>query len=270
METDNKLSKEEIKSLVLYLQCFRSAYYFMMHKELETVEQIVEVIKSGDFTFEDVFMTHIDAVLLHNTEEGEYWDDHMSMFDYKNFFPGNKSVGDGSWIKIRTEHGYEVHYAKRSVRKRRFDEELRVVYGKLEGLLMKEIKNPNSKINPKIKIYEDRILMLKTYSLIGIKPYEVFIKRSKSVTEYYMPYQYEIVEDISDLSEACMEGLVGIKIKSLFTKEQEDVIFYLMSRGISEGMARIMASLNQSYFSVNMDLMIEEYNQQLSKAIKIK
>jgi len=271
MKTTTKLTKEEMETLVLYLHCFQHGYYLAMGKKLETVEQILEVVESGKFTFEDIFWTHLDAVLMINSDEGDYWDDHMNMFDYENYFSGKKSVGDGSWIKIRTENGFEVHYAKMSTRKRRFEEEITTAYKKLDSLLRKEIKHiaDNKHDNPKIKKAEDKVLMLRTYSIIGIKPYEVFIKRSKAVTEYYMPYQYEIVDDITDFSEACMQGTVGIKIKALFSAEQEEKIFYLMSRGISEGMARIMASLNQSYFCVNMNEMINEYNQQLSKAIKI-
>jgi len=236
-------------------------------------------------------MTYIDYKLGVLNENEHYWDDHMEMFDYENYFPREKKVNDGCWIKIRTKNGYEVHYAKQSIRKRRFNEELSLALKKLNRTISKTTNNLKSDISEikkignlafqnktksdtknteKLNYLKDKVSMLSVYLEIGLKPYEVFINRNKSKKEYYMPYQYELVDDIEDLSNACISKLTGVNIKAISNTVNEEAVFYLRSRGISEAMAILMASLKQSYFTVNTDDMITEYNKFIKNVVFVE
>ena len=271
---DIKLTQDQIESIVLYLRCFRNGYYSATGKKLETAEQIIDLIRSKEFTFEDVFMTYIDQQLDdHNPDY--YWDDHMEQFACENFFPGEaKNVGDGMWIKVRTDNGFQLHYAKRSIRRRRFEEEYTALSTKMIAMARKQVRNveqskDNTVLDKKTKIIHDKLNMLKIYAHIGLKPYEVVAKISKSKSVYFMPYQYEIVDDINEFIEGCMNSIVGINIKATGKSDNEEAVFYLRSRGISEGMARIMTSLKHSYFDVDMKLMMDEYNRQWKENVVI-
>ena len=274
-----KYSNEELEILKNGLTVYAHAYICRTGKKLTTVEQIIDAINEGIFTCEDVYFSHIDDVLRNNEQESIFWEDNMELFDYQNYFAHDKDVADGSWIKIRTANGFEVHYAKRSIRKRRFNEELTAEYKKLNKLMSKQINviksdvktdaPINKVLDEKIKKQRDKILMLRVYTLIGFKPYEVAIKRTKTKSEYYLPYQYEIVDDISDFTDGYINSIVGLDLKARTGEDNEDKVFYLRSRGIGEGMARLMASLNQSYFIINLDAMIDEYNKQVNESLVI-
>ena len=112
----------------------------------------------------------------------------------------------------------------------------------------------------KIDNLQKQLVELAVRMLIELKPYEIKISRTKSQIEYYLPYQYEIVDNIEMYSNAYIATTTGLSIKSLYTSENNDAVFYLRSRGISERTARIMAAFKQTYFKVNMDEAINEYN----------
>jgi hypothetical protein len=210
-----------------------------------------------------------------------FWDDNMELFGVENYFPdeNNKRVNDGQWIKIRTQHGYEVHYAKKSSRKLRYGEQLSTVCNKLQTLMNGEIKKLMDKKTTlaqievdenqtKFKKLKDKKAELSIRIALNLPLYEVRIQRSRSKVEYYLPYQYEIVNDIEELTEYYMGKVTGVEIKPIYTAENYDKVHYLMSRGISRRMAEIMATLNQSYFSVNMTQALDEYNKQWTAGIK--
>ena len=44
-----KISSDLMETLALYVNCFRRSYYLATSKKLETVEQIIDVIKQGVF-----------------------------------------------------------------------------------------------------------------------------------------------------------------------------------------------------------------------------
>ena len=281
MDNKSELTKEETEYLIQYFSCVKKAYYIQFHKELETVEQIVAVIKSGEFTFEDVFATYLDGRFdLLDREAEHYLEDNMQMFECENFFPNkDKRVDDGAWIKIRTENGFEVHYAKVSHRKRRFEEEHIAVQKQLMNFMnkqLKDIQDQTKKVEevstPKAKAKQnalkDKLLELEVMSVIAIKPYEVKIMRTKSVAEYYLPYQYEVVKDIDEFSNGYIQNLPGISSKSLYSSQNKDAVFYLQSRGITKKVAEMMAALKQTYFKVNMIEAMDAYNTFLRKNVK--
>ena len=281
----NGLTKEQTESLVLYLQCFKSAYRFATGKDLKTVEQIIDLILEGKFTFDDVFDTYLDTCLNFklDNKEGEFFDMNMEMFMCENYFPPKeKQVNEGAWIKIRTENGFEVHYAKKTNRKRRFNEEYEKIYDKLtcsfkqtiKGLSdfnntkkVEEVLSPTKK--EKQKKLRDILSELIIREIIGIKPYEIKINRTKSKTEYFLPYQYEIIDDVEEFSNAYVAEVPGVSVKRLFTSENKDIVFYLTSRGISKKTAEMLASLKQTYFKVNMEEAMKAYNDYFKACVKI-
>lgn len=274
MEQSNKLTDDQLQSLSLYLDCFKTTYRIATGKKLEEISQIIDVILDGTFTFEDVFMVYIDSVFLHEDNTiGYTWDDHMELYDYQNFFPNSngKKIDNGAWIKFRSKNGYELHFAKPSRRKRRFNEEIEACYRKTAALLKKgtrdleSVGRTESDHDDKLAKLEEQLNILKVYQVINIKPYEVVIKRTKYKSEYYMPHQYEIVDDLDEHIKYAIGKVPGVDVKAMRDGDNEDKVFYLRSRGISEGMARIMASLNQTYFTVNMDTVFEKYNEQFSR-----
>jgi len=273
MEHSRKLTEDEIESLAIYLDCFKSAFYLQTYVKLETTDQIIDEVLKGTFTMEDVFMTHLDSAFRHEDREIEYtWEDNMEMFDYENFYPSTcgKKLENGAWIKIRNENGYEIHFAKYSNRKRRFQEEITKLHNQTISYLKKQtrILTKGSKadlnMDKKIKEIKDKIAILTVYATIGIKPYEVVIKRSKHKSEYYMPYQYEIVDDLDEHIQYAIGNVPGVEVKAMRDGDVEDKVFYLRSRGISENTARLMASLNQTYFRVNMNTVMDKYNEQFA------
>ena len=281
--TKQKLTPAETEALALYLFTFSRAYYACTRKKLETVDQIIDVIEAGEFTFENVFFEHIEECLWCNSDnedEAIFWEDNMEMFDYQNYFPEKKRVDDGAWIKIRTEKGFEIHWANTAVRKRRFQEEIETAYKKSISLVKRELSGLND-ISKKVEEiethalkakklkYERLISELRVRDAIELKPYEVRIKRTKSTTEYFYPYQYELVDDIEQFATAYAENVTGVSTKKLYRSNNEDAIFYMTSRGISRKTAEMMAALKESYFVVNMEEAMTEYNRQWNASVKI-
>ena len=253
------MTKEQVEIISEYLLIFQKAYILTTGKKLETVEQILELIKSGKFTFEDdVWGIYLDATLQElSNSESEYFDNHIEDFFCEVYFPeDNKRLPDGgAWVKIRTETGFEVHFAKKSLRKKRWNE-----------LIAAELKSSKRNMNlsklDKAQISLDAITELRIREAIKLAPYEIYINRTKAKKEYYFTNQYTIVDDIERFSEAYMASITGVYSKNLYTSVNKDAIFYLQSRGIPKKVAEIMASLKQMYFIVNIEEAMGEYNRQ--------
>lgn len=228
-------------------------------------------------------MTYIDECfgICENDEESDFWERNMEMFDYENYFPNNnKQVDNGAWIKVRTETGFEVHYAKRSTRKRRFSEDIVALQKDSIIASRKNIRNIQSDMkyvgamSPKVKAKQTAIIHkideLYVRQLIVLTPYEVKINRTKSKIEYLLPYQYTIVEDVTEFVDAYIQGISGVTSKTLFTSHNEAAEFYLQSRGISRKNAEMLAALKQSYFKVNMIEAMDMYNENFKKQYELQ
>lgn len=254
------LTEDQIKFISEYLLIFQKAYYLARREKLETVAQIIDLLKGGEFTFEDdVWGIYLDAVLGDLKEnEIDYFDNHIEDFMCEVYFPAkDKTLPDGgAWIKIRTNTGFEVHYAKKSIRKKRWDE---LIEAKLKSTDLDDLDKAKDKISnlPELLIRQ----------AIGKTPYEVYIYRTKTKKEYLLTTQYTIVEDIEQFSNAYMESIAGVYSKKLYSYVNKDAIFYLQSRGIPKKVAEVMASLKQLYFIVNMEEAMNEYNRQWSNAV---
>ena len=279
------LKPQDLETLRLILKVYGETYIYLNHKKISTLEQLLDICTSGEITFEDIFLAHVDKMFQNDIggTADYYWEDHMEVFDVENYFPSvvGKEVGNGQWIKIRTPVGYEIHYARVARRKHRYVEEYNKVSNKLTSLLKKELTELQNSIKQEEKTVglskvkkdvqkslSDKKLELQVRHLIGIPVYEVRIQRSKSRVEYYLPYQYEIVQDVEEITQYYLNKVTGVSIKSIYTAENYDKIHYLMSRGINRRTAEIMATLNQSYFIVNMQEAMGEYNKQFSLSLK--
>jgi len=285
MEKTPKLTKERIEYIKTYLLVFAKAFSFVTGKKLETLEQLVSAIEKDEITFDDVFEEFLERCFKTNMGEDKeeyFWEDNMELFGRQNYFPDNsKQIGEGAWIKIRNENGFEIHYAKKANRKRRYNEEYEAICKKIVRLYKKDISdlqdmntNIDEVLTPakekKKKELENKKLELGVRIILNSLPvYEVKVMRTKSVAEYYLPSQYEIINDIDEYANAYIAKVPSLKIKTLYTSQNKDAVFYLQSRGITKEVAEMMAALKQTYFTFNMKEGIETYNTFLRENVEI-
>lgn len=256
MTNTDILTQEEIHSLNEYFMLYAKNYYHLKREKLSTLDQILDSIRNREINLEeDIWGTYLDNKLEYLDDSvNEFFDYHIDMFQYEEYFPKEKRLpeGNGGWIKIRTPKGFEVHYAKRSTRKKRWHELISKELGSsVENLTSIEIRERREKMNELIIRNE-----------LNFQPYEVFIWRTKTKKEYYYPYQYSMVNDIESFSDAYMNSITGVTSKQLYSSNDKNAIFYLQSRGIPKKTAQIMASLKQMYFVVNMEEAMEEFDKQ--------
>ena len=198
-------------------------------------------------TLNDMFGTQIDAIFRHE-------DTGYDLFDYyfqlENFYPSfyNKDVGSGSWIRMKTETGYNVYWAKKAPQKRMSEEQLQRQYKKIDRLP----KKTSAQCQKVLDIFEE----IRVATLLKEFPHElVFTKimRTRTKSEFVLPYQYEVVTDITlytaVINDKMNQG--AVKYKSYFTKQDEDQIFYMQSRGIDRDTAVLMCKLQQVYFVID-------------------
>ena len=183
------------------------------------------------------------------------------IFDYQNFFPKEKSVEEGKWIKVPTDIGFNIYYAKSSTKK--LNETL--INRKIKSLQKK--LNAETNLDKQLKFTEDLMNLAKeavTASLLEIFAYDLKyakIKISKSKSEFLLPYQYEIINsDIEEyIAAICDEqNSDAVKFKHIFSSDNEDQIFYIRSRGISKETAILMADLKNAYFIVDTQALLNE------------
>lgn len=229
-----------------------------------------------EFTFEDMFMEYVNQISKDWSEaENIYWDENMEKFDVINYFvPDEKILIEKMWIKVKTETGYELHLASRSLRKRRWNELLVNLYRKGSSINKQILKRidagftDNERLDSKNLEIQNQIHELNIRVSIYISPYEVKIRRTKTQYEYLLPYQYEIV-DIEETVDYFLKGIKQITIKSFFNSDNNEKIFYLRTRGIPEKIAIVLSSLKDCYFKVDIESMLKEYNQQIRDSFQI-
>lgn len=271
MNTYHKILTDE-QVLKIYYQYSR-LYRLNTGKNLADTS-IAEAMK--EFDFDDLFMEHVNQVSKEWTDEQSiFWDDNMAMFDVENYFvPDEKIIGESTWIKVRTGNGYELHLAKRSIRKKRWNEIIIELLKQSSSLNVKLRKRIDAGFldNPKLEAKEKEITAKINEAYIRksimVPPYEVKIRRTKTTYEYLLPYQYEIL-DVEETVDHFVNGIKQITIKSFFNSDTKDKIFYLRSRGIPEKIAIVLSSLKHCYFKVDIASMWQEYNQQIRDSFQI-
>lgn len=275
MTTLTDLHKNFLKT---YLECFYRAYRNITNKKLESVDELIELIVSGELTFDDVFDEYVARCFGGNQsiltdDEEDFYLANLEAYSHENYLTlhSNKNVGSGAWVKIKTPRGYEIHYAKVSTRKIRYNE----IIERIQSKFLNKSKKLNS--GSKSEEYTDVLSGLRTPEFldariryyIGLQPLQIRIQRNKNKTEYYLPYQYEIVENIEEYCDLYVNKLPHLKVKAITTALNEEKIFYLQSRGISRRNAEILAALNQSYFTFDLVAATETYNNLLKENLVI-
>jgi hypothetical protein len=192
-----------------------------------------------------------EKVLPKITNE-EYDELDFDVFDYQNFFPEltGKDVGAGAWIRVKTPTGWNVYWAKKS--NKIFDDAKA-----LAGIRRIERKNNQTEKDlEKLVILKKQVWTGSLLEDMDILPKYVAIRRTKTQKDYILPSQYELIEDINLYSDAVIrtKNKDAIQFVSLFTAEDKDAIFYLMSRGISRESAIMLSKMKHGYFKVDLKM----------------
>lgn len=219
---------------------------------------------------EQLFCLKLDEIFGVITPDLDAFDD---VFTLENFFPWftNKDVGDGAWIKVKTDEGYRIYYAKNSSKlmsKEVNERKLKRAKDKFYKLSdpttqsIDEIELSLKQID-KVKELTDKILLAEYVNLMPTNLRYVKFLKTKSQWEYLLPYEYELVSDIQLYVDAVLDNnnKSAVKYKQLFTKQDEDQVFYLRSRGIPKDVAIMMCRLQQCYFEVNIESLFKEWMQ---------
>lgn len=217
--------------------------------EISEITSKVSVIeRTGslyEFTEEDKFYKHLDIYY----SDKEFLDFFPDVISYDNIVT-EKKLTKGEWIKIKTDDGYEVHYATpfkirdKYFLQRRIDSNFK----KIEKLT----KIGNTK---EIQRLESEKIFFESCIFLDLKPYFVSIKRNGK-NEYLLPYQYEFSNGI-EVYQECI-NVKGITYKTHYKNNQDkEKIFYLQQRGISKEVAIILSKLKDTYFIINLKEMFD-------------
>jgi len=224
---------------------------------------VVEIRDAEEIWWEDVVFPQLDSELSGGAKQYDNLD--FDLFDYQNFHPEltGKDIGAGSWVRIKTVKGWEVHWAKKSTRVMDVSP-LKRKYKKLEKLELSLETSLEASAKQKLKVIEEKIDILKKIAQAEIiegmdeQPKYVRIQRTRTQARYLLPKEYEVVNEIelySDavISKACKKGIF---FKALFTAQDNNVIHYLRSRGISKETAEMMAKMKHGYFVLNQNELV--------------
>jgi hypothetical protein len=236
-----------------------------------SVDNIKNVF-ADEFTEEEFDL--IEQIYYHNLEKMfPTWevddDDFDTIFELQNFFPSfvKKDVGSGSWVRVKTDEGYNIYWAKNAPQKRISAEALQRKIAKANRLIDQariELKHEKA-----TKLLDQVGILMKEYKIATwinayiFEPKFIKIMVTRSKAEYLLPYQYELVNDISLYTTVIKDKMNqgAVKYRSYFTKADEDQIFYLRSRGIDKDTAILMCKLQQVYFVVDVPKLFANYMQ---------
>jgi hypothetical protein len=259
---ERKQAEKILEGLIAFIRSnsfsdFQMLHYHKIGEFPKSIEEVIDAVVNRVITPQDIFDETSNFYDLTDEEE-DYWLDNINVFSYENYFPSEdkQAKAGGVWIKVKTKKGYQVHLAKKATRKHRFKEDsLKSIKQAIEELV--NDKPEESKESNKKSVKSS--VMAK----IGLQPYELWYWRTKTQKAYVTPCEYEIVdieEFINHAQSKNLKGIVGVR--SLFTSQNQDKIFYLQSRGIPKGLAQIYANLGQCYFNVNIEEGWERFNAQ--------
>jgi hypothetical protein len=221
-------------------------------------EQVVDGIFDE---IEEHFFDYFDLTTNHDDFDADTFEKYVQV---QNYFPHlvGKDVGSGSWVKVKTDIGYNVYWAKKS--NKRLSVEM--LQRKLNGMT-KINKNDDSKIlKGKIEELECIKNEIDLFSYLLTLPFEIqFVKilKGKNNFDYILPSDFEMVEDVTIYMDALSDGMNGgaVKAKEHFTSEDEDKVFYLQSRGISREIAVMMVKLQHCHFILDSQKLLANWMQ---------
>lgn len=180
----------------------------------------------------------------------------LTDFAYLDKDPGES----GAWIKIRTERGFELHFAKRARKK--------IDY--LNDFHKLARKRTEGKDSQDLEKMMKEMVYLGFLTRIDASPVFVRYQRTKSQEKYLRPSEYELVDDIDFYIDTFLSlKTKNIKMHTIWNERNQDQVFYLQSRGISKERAQLMASMERCWFEVDIIGCCDEYNEQIKKPLVI-
>jgi len=211
-----------------------------------------------------------EKVLRFITSE-EYDELDLKIFDYQNFHPKEcgKDVGSGSWVRVKTDTGWNVYFAKKARRfidvsqisrkMKKLSKSIPQTDGTDSLVELQEGLGKLDTIKKEIEKNEKLLTTAKHLEGMDIQPEYISVQRTRTQKMYLLPNEYEIVSDISLYSEAVIKDKKtgAVKFKALFTAQDYDAIFYLQSRGISKENAIMMAKMKHGYFAIDRNALVD-------------
>lgn len=241
---------------LIYNVCNRTGWSFRVSVKLKECAESIgytfkvndepllrKAVESGLIDVESLYYEYVDTI-------GEELDDEI--FYAGSYFPDlvQKSVGEGAWIRVNTDIGFNIYYAKASPKKIDFERKIKEI-----NMRMKFAKSLSSSELEKTGLMLNEVKILSLQSQIGIDPYYVSYRKSKSKKKYILPHEYELIKDI----EFYMDSVSSrIKLKMYAQNDIMDKVFYMQSRGISKKKAISMCAAGQGYFIVDLKGMIND------------
>lgn len=211
---------------------------------------LLEFVGNVD-SIEEIFYAQLDEFVERK------WDFYSTdlfedTFQMQNFYPAlyKKDVGSGSWVKVKSPEGYHVYWAKKAPRKTLSVEALQRKYKKITS---KDVGEKGLAEIERDMEFMDELSIAQKHAGFPHDLQFVKIMKTRTQIEYLLPYQYEIVSDITLYTRAITDKMNkgAVKYKSLFTGEDKDQIFYLQSRGIDKDTAIMLSKLKQVYFKID-------------------
>ncbi len=219
------------------------------YKFSKTDEKLLaKAVEVGLINKEDLYLEYLNSI----EDESDILD--TEPFYAESYFPEliGKNIGEGAWIRIPTEKGFNVYFAKPSRVKIDFarkERELSIRLNRLDrpDITLKQIEETKTLL--------EQVNFLSIQRTIGIDPYYVTYRKTKTKKVSVLPHEYDMVNDIDTYTSAVSEH---IKLKLYYTADLEDKIFYLQTRGISRATATRMVASGQGYFEVNLHGLIDD------------
>lgn len=199
------------------------------------------------------------------------------VWEYENFVPDKKhDVGGGAWIKVATEKGFNLYYAKQTKKKfsvEDIERKIKNIERKADEIAMQILKSMSgsdakvSLLNKEIELRKQAMELSKEakhylmFQQLDMYPYTVKYQVSKTKWVTLYPYQYEVVSDIDVYVNRIIEAgkTDAVTYKSIFSSNNSDAVFYLQSRGISKDVAIMLCKLRDCYFIVNTMEVFQSY-----------
>jgi hypothetical protein len=214
---------------------------------------------------EEHFFDYFDLTTNHDQFDFDTFEKYVQV---QNFFPHlvGKDVGSGSWVKVKSDLGYNVYWAKKSNKILSVEKLTR----KLTGMTKVNKNIELGVLKGKIEELNEIKKEIDLFSYLLTLPFEIqFVKilKGKNNFDYILPSTFEMVEDVTIYTDALMDGMNGgaVKVKEHFTSADEDKVFYLQSRGISREIAVMMVKLQHCHFVIDTQKLFSNWMQPVKK-----
>jgi len=221
-------------------------------------------------TLEEYFCSKLEDIYTHNDMSTDEFEQIFQMQNFHPFFYG-KDIGAGKWVRVQTETGYNVYWAKHST-KRMSVEPFRRAIKKIKlstadtAMTTEQMKEGIDKLE-KVKVLQERLHVAEMVEHWPVELKYVKVMKTKTTFEFLLPHQYEIVDDISLYTAVIRDDMNkgAVKYKAYYSSDNKDQVFYLQTRGIDKDTAVLMCMLQQVYFKVDVQKLFVNYMVPITK-----